>query len=81
MNPALLSRLTAIVADVTGASPARLDAASGPGLTPGWDSQANLQIMVAIEEELDVVIPTQAVLTLRSLGEIARYLEDKVPAK
>jgi acyl carrier protein len=42
--------------------------------TPGWDSLGHAQLMLALEEEFSIRIPTDAVIELQSLAEIVEYL-------
>ncbi len=72
--PPLLDRLKALLSDITGAKAARLDRHSNQQTTPGWDSVANLSLITSLEEEFGVIINTQDVLRLHSLGDIERFL-------
>lgn len=42
--------------------------------TEGWDSLGHAQLMLALEEEFSVRLPTEAVIELQSLPEIVEYL-------
>ena len=44
--------------------------------TPGWDSVANLGLMCAIEDEYGITVATRDVMRLRTLGDIAAYVEE-----
>ena len=68
-------RLRALLAYYSGAPEESLNAGSTPYNTGGWDSFANLSLMAALEEEFGVTFSTQEVIKLRSLGDIAAYLE------
>ena len=67
---AILARIAALVADVTGADATTLTARSSAGNTSGWDSIANITLIELIEEELGVVIGTADAIRLSSLGEL-----------
>jgi acyl carrier protein len=68
-------RLRAQLAYLSGAPEASLGAGSTPQNTVGWDSVANLGLMVAIEEEYGITIATRDVIKLRSLGDIIAFVE------
>jgi acyl carrier protein len=68
-------RLRELLAFHSGAPEATLQGDSTPKNTEGWDSIANLNLMAAIEEEYGVTIATRDVIKLKSLGDIAAYVE------
>jgi acyl carrier protein len=76
-DEAIWARVTALVSEYSGSPATALDAASSPQNTAGWDSVANLGLIAAIEEEYDVTISTRDAIGLRTLGDIARYLEGR----
>jgi acyl carrier protein len=71
----IAQRLRELLAFQVGAPEASLSAASTPQNTPGWDSVANLTFMAAVEEEFSVTIEPEDMMNLRSLGDIAAYLD------
>jgi|HubBroStandDraft_1064217.scaffolds.fasta_scaffold300259_2 acyl carrier protein len=70
-----IRRLRELLAYHSGAPEESLGPDSTPQNTHGWDSVANLGLMAAIEDEFQVTIATRDVLRLKSLGDIAAYLE------
>jgi acyl carrier protein len=68
-------RLRELLAYHSGASEATLRGDSTPQNTEGWDSLANLNLMAALEDEFGLTIATRDVLKLKSLGDIAAYVE------
>ncbi len=68
-------RLRELLAYHSGAAEATLRGDSTPQNTEGWDSLANLNFMAAIEDEFGVTIATRDVIKLRSLGDIASYVQ------
>ncbi|MBI3970288.1 MAG: acyl carrier protein [Chloroflexi bacterium] len=42
------------------------------------DHQELIDLMVAIEEEFDVTIPEEDMVTLKNIGDVVEYLEDKL---
>ena len=74
VDPALWGRLRELLSYYTGAPEAGLDAASCPQNTAGWDSVANLGLMGAIEDEFGVMVASEDVIRLRTLGDIAAFV-------
>jgi acyl carrier protein len=68
-------RVRALLSEYTGVPESALRADSTPETTEGWDSAANLYLFAAIEEEFGVTVGTRDILRLRSLADIAAYLE------
>ncbi|HKX09712.1 MAG TPA: AMP-binding protein [Stellaceae bacterium] len=70
-----LGRVCALAAEVF-----RVDAASlGPGSTsdtvPGWDSFAGVNLIIAAEQHFGLRIPVALAVSMRSLGDLAAYVE------
>jgi acyl carrier protein len=65
---------------VSGAPEESLSAASTSQNTGGWDSYANLTLMASIEEEFGVRFETSDMMQLKSLGDLASWLEARRPA-
>jgi acyl carrier protein len=80
-HDSIARRLRELLAYHSGAAEESLGASSTPQNTNGWDSVANLGFMAAIEEEFNLTIATRDVISLRSLGDIASYLEARVSSK
>jgi acyl carrier protein len=74
-DEAIAQRLRELLAFYSGAPEATLRGDSTPQNTEGWDSLANLNLMAAIESEYGLTIATRDVMKLRSLGDIAAYVE------
>lgn len=78
-NPVLWQELTSIIEEMTG-----LKAES---LTPeqtfeelGFDSLTTVEIVVGAEDRLGVSIADEELLALRTIGEVAAYIEGLVTA-
>jgi acyl carrier protein len=71
----LFDRIRALVSAHAGAPMATLGPASTPQNTEGWDSVANLSLMEAIEEEFELTLSTRDAMSLKSLGDIAAFVE------
>lgn len=70
----LMSRIVALLSDVTGAPASGLGATSSQENTRGWDSTANLQFISSVEEEFGVLIPTSAAMRLRSVADMVAFV-------
>jgi acyl carrier protein len=81
MKDGLQERIAALLADVTGAPLASLGPDAAPGVTPGWDSVATLQLISAVEDELGIAITTAESLTIKSLADMARLVATRTGAK
>jgi acyl carrier protein len=77
---AIQTRLIELLAHHSGAPAASLSLESTPQNTPGWDSVANLGLLAAVEDEFNVTFATRDAIKLRSLGDIAAYLEAREAA-
>src|SRR5258707_14445189 len=75
MDEAVWQRLRALLSFYSGAPESAIARDARRDNTPGWDSIANLSLMAAVEEEFQVTILTGDALALRSLDEIARFVE------
>jgi acyl carrier protein len=55
-----------------------------PGTTaddiPGWDSQANIILIVAAEQRFDITFRTAEIESLRNVGEFIQLIQSKRPA-
>jgi acyl carrier protein len=82
-DAAIWERVKELLSFHSGAGSGGITPASSPQNTPGWDSVANLGLMCAIEDEYGITVATRDVMKLRTLGDIAAYVEEnrgKTPA-
>jgi acyl carrier protein len=70
-------QLAALLADVCGAPISSLGPDAEAGVTPGWDSVANLNFIGAVEDEFGISITTAESLTVKTLGDMARLVTAK----
>ena len=77
MKDGLHEQLAALLADVCGAQVSSLGPDAAPGVTPGWDSYATLNLITAIEEELGVAITTPESMAIKTLDDLARLVAAK----
>jgi len=77
MKDGLLERLAGLLADVCGAPVSSLGPEAAPGVTPGWDSYATLNLIAAVEEELGVAITTPESMAIKTLDDIVRLVAAK----
>lgn len=72
------SRVRALAAESFGLAPDELHPQSSPENTPGWDSFAHLQLVVALEESFGVRFTTRDVLRLGTLADAEEILGEKL---
>jgi acyl carrier protein len=77
MMDSLKDRVKRVMATVFNVSPAQVPDNAELMTTPGWDSLGHAQLMLALEEEFSVELPTQVVIELQSLPEIVEYFSDR----
>jgi long-chain acyl-CoA synthetase len=56
-------------------SPVDLSAASTPEMTPGWDSMAHLEFVMALEEAFAIRLSSQDIMNVTSLGAAIAIVE------
>lgn len=72
------ARLTAIISDITGHPADRLSRETALDQLPSWDSYANLQLISAVDEDFAVSITAKEAMQLRALGDMERFLLQRV---
>jgi acyl carrier protein len=70
-------RLKEVMADLFGCTPDEIPDDADPDTLAGWDSLRHLELMLALDTEFDVRIPTETMLELNSLEKIAEYLRER----
>lgn len=75
MSDLVLNRIREIVADVTLNPPARVTLDAAAGKLEGWDSLAQVNIVVAVESEFDVTFGADEVHSLSSVTKLAEAVE------
>lgn len=68
-------RLRQLLAKNVDVPEASLNETSTAQNTAGWDSVANLSFMADIEDEFGVTVTTNDAMRMKSLGDIAAFLE------
>jgi len=66
-------RVKQVLADVFGIPSSEIPDNASVGTLDGWDSLRHLELMLALESELGVPIPAEAMLELLSLDAIVEY--------
>jgi acyl carrier protein len=76
-----MSRLQAVVADVLEIAPEEVREDFCYNSAPGWDSLNHISLMLALEDEFDLVIPDDQVIELTTLRAIREFMvrEGKLP--
>jgi acyl carrier protein len=75
MTHSLLHRVAEIVAGNTGASADTIVPDTGPDDIEDWDSFAQLNIMMALEDEFGVQLAPEDVDLMQSVGAIVALIE------
>jgi acyl carrier protein len=78
--PSVRTRLRHAVARVAELSPDAIADDARVGQLPDWDSLRQLELMLELEAEFGVHIPTEEMLELTSLPAIEAFLESGTPA-
>ena len=69
-----VDRLAQAVAEVLDVTPETLSEESSPATIPSWDSLGHLNLIIALEQEFNVRLSAEDILTMRSIGSIRRIL-------
>jgi acyl carrier protein len=70
-------RLKLVMADLFGCAPGEIPDDADPENLAGWDSLRQVELMLALETEFGVRIPTVDMLELVSLEKIDGYLREQ----
>ena len=70
----LSERVQQIAADVFGVDPAALTSSSKPDDIDTWDSVAQLNLLVALEDEFGITMDLEAVAMGASIGDIVDFV-------
>jgi acyl carrier protein len=68
-------QLKELLADLLGCAPGEIPEDADLGALEGWDSLRHLELMLELEAEFNIRIPTQAMAELISLSSIEQYLD------
>jgi acyl carrier protein len=74
----ILERVGEIVADTLGLDTVVLSAATTAAEVDGWDSLANVQIIVAIEKRFRIRFRTGEIAAIRNVGELVARIASRV---
>jgi acyl carrier protein len=81
MNNAVFARIQRIVADVFSLPVDGITTDSSPDTMEMWDSLQHLNLVLAIEQEFDVVFTPEQIEEMLSVELIVALLEEKLPGK
>jgi acyl carrier protein len=74
----ILERVGEIVADTLGLDTVVLSAATTAADVDGWDSLANVQIIVAIEKRFGIRFRTGEIAAISNVGELVARIASRV---
>jgi acyl carrier protein len=74
----MLEQLKNVFAELFDCAPGDIPDDADSTTLAGWDSLRHIELMLALESELGVRIPTESMLELTSLKSIAEYLDAHV---
>lgn len=75
-SDATLEAVIAAAADVFRVAPALLSTRTAQGDVAGWDSFAQISLVMTVERSLGVRIPASRIVSIRTLGDLVRIVED-----
>lgn len=70
-----IDKIKAILADTLGVSEDELSADTNIATDLGADSLDVVEILMAIQDEFDVEVPDSEIENIRTIGELAEYIE------
>jgi acyl carrier protein len=79
MTDAIMSKMTDILRDIFEDPDLAVTAETNAKSVPGWDSMAQVKVLMAVEEEFDVRFSSREMDKLRNVGDlvaaVARHTE------
>jgi acyl carrier protein len=79
MAATLAEQLTDVFRDVFGDDDLVVTDETTSNDVPGWDSLANINLLFALEESFAVHFPDEVFSDFRNVGDLRRYLEERLP--
>jgi acyl carrier protein len=70
IDPSIHQRVAAVVGKTFGTDPATVNDGTSPDSLPAWDSLGHLRLMMAVEREFGIRLPTAQIAVARSVGDI-----------
>jgi acyl carrier protein len=80
MSDALKEQVRGLVCEQLGVDPAELSSDSNILEDLGADSLDVVELVMAIEEAFDIEVPDEDAETMRTLGDVERYVSARVAA-
>ena len=71
------SRVKQVAADVFGTSADLITAESSPQTIDTWDSVQHLNLILALEQELNVRIDPEEIERMRTIGDVIELVKEK----
>ncbi len=73
----MLDKIISLISEVLGVDTSVLNPESGFGNTSGWDSLAQLNIVSAVEDEFDLTLDLDDILSMNTIQDIVNLLNEK----
>ncbi len=74
----IYEKLNEIFQDVFDDDSLTINADTTPNDIEGWDSLANINIIVSIESEFGVKFKMEEISSMKSIGDIARFISKEI---
>ncbi len=81
ISPAASSAIRKVIAGVFRIPLEQVSPDMSIDTTEGWDSLKHVEVVVALEEQLGVMLEGDEIAEMRSVAEIERILGDRLPAQ
>jgi acyl carrier protein len=70
-------RVRQVAADVFGTSPEKITADSSPQTIDTWDSVQHLNLVLALEQEMNVRIDPEEIERMKTIGDVIELVKEK----
>ena len=70
-------RVRQVAADVFGTSPEKITADSSPRTIDTWDSVQHLNLVLALEQEMNVRIDPEEIERMKTIGDVIELVKEK----
>jgi len=77
----ILATVSKLLAEILDEDSVELTETTAAPDVPGWDSFANINLMVSIEQAVGVVFKAHEIEALRNVGDLLNSIEQKLAAR